>query len=50
MDGERMFDLLLNRLRTPTWHLGGYDTFAGEWHGLSGRFFSEQAALRAAQR
>jgi hypothetical protein len=32
------------------WGLQGYDTFAGEWYPLPGRFRTEEAARRAAHR
>jgi hypothetical protein len=50
VDCNGMFDRLLNRLRIRTWRLRGYDTFAVERYELPGRFFSVQAALRAARR
>ena len=37
-------------IKIETWHLSGYDTFAGESYPLAGSFFSEQAARRAAKK
>jgi hypothetical protein len=45
-----MLDRVLNLLSIKTWKLQGYDTFAGEWYPLPGRYFSEKAAQRAARR
>lgn len=36
--------------RSKTWTLRGYDTFAGEWYDLPGRFSSETAARKAARK
>lgn len=45
-----MFRRLRDFLASRTWRLRGYDTFAGDWYPLEGRYFSEGAALRAARR
>lgn len=45
-----MLDKLIQLLSIQLWKLRGYDTFAGEWYSLPGRFLTEPAALRAAQR
>jgi len=44
-----MLARILRRFSIQTWELRGYDTFAGEWYPIPGRFFSERAARRAAQ-
>ncbi len=45
-----MIETVLRRLRISVWRLRGYDAFAGEWYSLSGLFFSERAARRAAHK
>jgi hypothetical protein len=44
-----MLDRIRNLLSVKIWRLQGYDIFAGEWHPLPGRYFSEKAAQRAAR-
>ncbi len=37
-------------IKIETWHLSGYDTFAGDSYHLAGTFFSEKAARKAAMK
>ena len=41
---------LLTRLLQRPWQLAGWDTFAGHWYAIPGRYRSRACALRAARR
>ncbi len=50
-----MLRKILNRLHglrssSPAWSLQGFDTFAGEYYSLGGRYSAEQAVRRAARK